>query len=402
MDTALIIRHLAICLAAAASILWPISVHAGNTFLWLIGITALFNLALAILWDRPGTSRLARYLSPLFGITSWALLSFQSGGAGSPFIAGFGLETLLSAFTFVGWGTLLISSVSIGCLWTQQSVLGFERALRPLGLETGFLGLMGLVAFVLSARWERARNEFSLEKSELCARLKSLEQELENLRRAENAVQDAARLAHSTKNAIHAMRGFVDLIQKRLGPGETGYPALRGLRTCIEQLEEVVRLTFGPRGSWDEHSRVTEGAQTRQVIDEVIREVSMSHPEIRWNRRIQEPLPAIHTTRAVLHEILLNLVRNAAEAMHGRGEVSLESLSLNGTLQIAVRDQGEGIGEPELNAMFRPGYTTKPNGAGFGLFLARRAVESLGGFLSVAPRRRGGTEISIGIPVRKH
>ncbi|HEV8337228.1 MAG TPA: HAMP domain-containing sensor histidine kinase [Candidatus Polarisedimenticolia bacterium] len=402
MDTALVIRHLAICLAAAASLLWPVTLRAGNAFLWLIGITALSNLALAILWDRPETSRLARYVSPLFGITSWALLSFQSGGAGSPFIAGFALETLLSAFTFVGWGTLLISSISIGCLWMQQSLLGFAGALRPLGLETGFLVLMGLVAFLLSSRWQRARNEFSLEKSELCARLSSLEQELERLHHVGNAGPDAARLAHSTKNAIYAMRGFVDLIQRRLGAGDTGNPALRGLQACIGQLEEVIRFTFGPRRDEADRPGATEGAQTLRVIDDVIREVSICYPEIRWSRQVQEPLPAINTTGAVLHEVLLNLVRNAAESMHGRGEVSLESLSLNGTLQIAVRDEGEGIDESELEAIFRPGYTTKPDGAGLGLFLARRAVESQGGFLKVAPRRRGGTEIFIGIPVRGH
>jgi len=401
VDTTLLVRHLAICAGAVVAYLYQDSLLAENGVVWLISLAVLLNFILALLWDRHKLAPWVRLLSPALGIASWSILAAFTGGVRSPFITGFWLEILLSALAFSTRGTLIITLVSILALWVQQAFLGFPGSLRILLLQCGFLSVMGLAALLLTLRWESAHREFSLRKGELDDRLVRLERELESVRRVGMAGENVARLAHSVKNAIHAMRGFTALIQKMLDGREGSCQALDGLQSCIERLEEVVSLTFGHPESPGGQERVSDGAGIRQAIEKVIGEVTVSYPEIRWSLHVDEPLPLSTLPPSITHEVLLSLARNAAEAMRGRGDVAIECRVANGSLEIAVRDQGTGITDSDLRRMFSPGYTTKSDGAGFGLFLARRVMESYGGFLKAIPGGEGGAVFSIGIPLER-
>ncbi len=134
------------------------------------------------------------------------------------------------------------------------------------------------------------------------------------------------------------------------------------------------------------------------MIDDALEEVSLSYPHLRWRKEIRDPAAAVSLAPALLHEVLLNLARNAAEAMGGQGEALLSVRAGNSALQIEVRDGGHGMTPRVLRNLFKPGYTTTAGGSGFGLFLARRLVEAEGGELTVAPCREGGACFSIRLP----
>jgi len=401
MDTVPLVRHLAICLGSLAVWLWPGSLEAGNNLLWILAVAVLCNLALAVLTDLPPVSAGLRLLSPALGLASWAILAAQTGGARSPFVAGFSLEILLSALAFPVRGTQLITLASILTLWGQQVWLGLDGMVRLLVLQTGFMAVTGGMALLLAVRWEKARNESSQRQGELQGRLEQLERELATVRFLEGTGESAARLAHSVKNTVHAMRGFTSLIEQTPGVSQEGNAALDGLQGSIRRLEEVVRESLGrirsPRGP----DRSLDGAQLQAAIQEVVREVSVSFPDIRWSIHMQQPLPLVKLPGAVVHEVFLSLARNAAEAMKGTGEVWVKGHLDKERLEIAIEDQGTGIGESELSQVFKPGYSTKREGSGLGLFLARRVMESYGGSLRVVPRSEGGALFSMEIPLER-
>jgi signal transduction histidine kinase len=108
--------------------------------------------------------------------------------------------------------------------------------------------------------------------------------------------------------------------------------------------------------------------------------------------------------RIQLQQVILNLVMNALEAMDdiasGRREIIGRTFKLDqSAAEISITDNGPGIEVAKLNSIFRPFYTTKPNGMGMGLSIARKVVEAHGGQIWVANRSQGGAEFRLRLPL---
>ena len=88
---------------------------------------------------------------------------------------------------------------------------------------------------------------------------------------------------------------------------------------------------------------------------------------------------SIAVNRHLFDWVLENLIRNALDAMDGRGALALAARQDGRTVEITVRDSGKGIPGSKHKAVFRPGYTTKSRGWGLGLSLAKRIVEEYHG-----------------------
>jgi signal transduction histidine kinase len=337
-------------------------------------------------------------LSPSFGLAGWATLVHLTGGVSSLFIAGFWLEIVLSAWICSTWATLAVTAGATAALWGQQLLFDADGSVRALVLQSAFLAAMGGVTLLLNRRWTRTQDESARRREELMQRLCTLEHEMDVLRAVGKTGENVARLAHALKNAVHSLRGFAALIEKPHA-GAGGNPeAFDGLRGAIDQLEDIARMTLGSATSDQNRTRLVDGVETRRVIEETLAEVSVSYPRIGWRRSIDDPLPPVEADPAMLRYALLNLVRNAAEAMNGTGEIDVETVVGPGRFEIRIRDQGSGITEDDLKRTFEPGFTTKPGGSGFGLFLTRRLLEAHGGSVTMMPAIGGGAIFSVGLP----
>ncbi|MDH4017538.1 MAG: ATP-binding protein, partial [Actinomycetota bacterium] len=113
---------------------------------------------------------------------------------------------------------------------------------------------------------------------------------------------------------------------------------------------------------------------------------------------IASGLPSTPLAVKSLEEVLIILLRNAAEAMEGRGCASIEAEASDDGLLLVVSDSGPGFGDVDLVEIFKPGYTTKEGGSGYGLFLARRILEEHGGRLDVHTGEQGGAVVSLWLP----
>ena len=104
-----------------------------------------------------------------------------------------------------------------------------------------------------------------------------------------------------------------------------------------------------------------------------------------------------------LHRVLLNLLLNAVQAIEGAGRVyvAVSTDSEGHDAVIAVSDTGRGISERDLPNIFRPFFTTKGNGTGLGLSLARRIVEEHHGQIEVKSRANQGTTFTVILPTRQ-
>lgn len=399
-DVSPIIRHAALLLAALTAYLLRSHLGAGNEVLWVLGFVALFNTLSFFLSTRGLATFGAPLLSVATGLAGWTALIHLTGGSSSPFVAGLGLEVVVTASIFGPWTA---SGVLLGAwsgLWAQQAILGFHDAVAELALQSLLLAATGLAAALIRNRWaaahERARSEAELSRR----RLVRLEERLQDLQAVEQAGGNVVRLAHGLKNAVGSLRGFAELIQRRAGQGEHDAALLKGLDASVRRLEELSHLLMKSPGAAPARQEAGPSRAPEGLIRAAVGRAAVKHPGIRWSLDGEERASETGDAAGALEEILEVLLDNAAEAMEGTGEVSVSVRARDGSMQIEVRDQGRGIPAERLESLFRPGRTTKPRGSGFGLWVARRLAESQGGRLEVGGGAGGpGASFFITLPV---
>ena len=116
---------------------------------------------------------------------------------------------------------------------------------------------------------------------------------------------------------------------------------------------------------------------------------------------IEPGLPQVTGDRVQLQQVLVNLLLNAAQAMAGRDpprQLVVTAQRVDQHVEITVYDTGPGIAEPDIERLFKPFFTTKPNGMGMGLAICRTTVESHGGQLTVESRLGQGASFRITLP----
>jgi len=413
IDRVLLARHVALSAGAVAAFVFRAELQTGYVALWIVGISASLNFVAYLFQARPSMASFSRRASPVIGLFSWTALAAVTNGAASPFIAGLWLEIVLSAVSLRLRGVVAVTLAAIGGIVAAQLWVGFEPgSLVRLVLQVGFTGAMGTLTYLLARRWLRAQTRLDAERIELDARLVELNQRLEDERVVAELGENVARLAHGLKNAVHSLRGFVRLIEPKV-QGQTGVrPAIEGLRRAIDDLESLAHLTLGsapaadplpepvaPTPSRSKRSARREGAEIEWVVRAAADNVAAAHEAFGVEVDLGPALPATSLAAKSLEEVLIILLRNAAEAMGGRGRAAIRGVAHDEGLQLEVRDEGPGFGGVDLAEIFKPGYTTKEGGSGYGLFLARRILEEHGGRLDLETGTGGGAVVTLWLPI---
>jgi signal transduction histidine kinase len=214
----------------------------------------------------------------------------------------------------------------------------------------------------------------------------------------------ASGLAHEVRNPLNSIGLQLSILDRRIGRCE---PALgkemAELTTIIR--EEVKRLD-GLVGDFLLFSRADRiqyhEADLEQLIDEV---VHLLRPEARAagvtirRQRAGEPIPSARMDGEKMKQVVMNLLRNAVEAMPDGGVVTLESGLVDGRARIVVRDTGPGL--PVGVDVFQLFVTTKPKGTGLGLSIVQQIVLQHGGDIVAAPSEPGqGACFTVTLPVQ--
>ena len=111
-------------------------------------------------------------------------------------------------------------------------------------------------------------------------------------------------------------------------------------------------------------------------------------------------MPEVEHDSDQIHQVLLNLLLNAVQAMERTGMVRVEIGSREDCACVVVTDDGRGISPQNLPNIFRPFYTTKGDGTGLGLSLARRIVEDHDGRIEVSSVVGEGSQFTVLLPFR--
>ncbi|HLV67051.1 MAG TPA: ATP-binding protein [Polyangiaceae bacterium] len=218
----------------------------------------------------------------------------------------------------------------------------------------------------------------------------------------------AAGLAHEVKNPLGAIKGAAQLLGdtgSRLDVSEREFVGI--ILEEVERLDRVVGSVLDyARPSKGELHAVDAGAVVRRTLT-----VLASDRAEDWDveTHIAEGLPLIRADAEQLRQVLMNLVRNAIQAVGGRGKVRVSAalrergpgaFAAEGPawVEISVRDEGPGIAPQVLEKLFVPFFTTKPTGTGLGLAVSQRLVEEMGGRIEVTSRPGAGSTFTVVLP----
>jgi signal transduction histidine kinase len=256
------------------------------------------------------------------------------------------------------------------------------------------------IEFLLFPKQARLAGQLSASRAEAAA----LRSRLERVERLAIAGELAASVAHEIKNPLAALRGYAELLgdyPSHVAPEQRARfeKAVRIIREESDRIDakvaELLSLGRAPKGRLE--------GRPLDVSRVVLEAVAVAEGEV----DIPPIVPRLDPTLKVvgdedeLRGVLLNLLKNAGDAMRGGpgGQIEVVARKEEGNVAIEVRDEGKGLGQVDRDQLFRPFYTTKSQGTGLGLAISRSAVEAAGGRLSLLPREdRAGAVARVVLP----
>lgn len=234
--------------------------------------------------------------------------------------------------------------------------------------------------------------------------------ELAHMSRVHSIGQMASGLAHEINQPLSAIGSYAQACALMLKSGSGNSDILRdSLEQIAQQTERagdiVSRLRQFVRKGITERAPIDINDVVREVVELVTHE--MNARGVRLNLDLDEQLPSAQVDRVQIEQVIVNLVRNAIDAMN-ISTVSDRWLTVrtgvgnpNGMIEVAVSDTGEGISQAEADRLFDAFFTTKADGMGLGLAISRSIVESHQGRLWATPNRDAGTTFRCTLPVNE-
>jgi two-component system, LuxR family, sensor kinase FixL len=298
----------------------------------------------------------------------------------------------------IGVGRIVVGQRKDGSLFPMELIVG-EVTLRPdqpgdqPADQSGDRQADQLFAGFVRDLTERQARE---------RHLAELQAELVHVSRITELGQMVSALAHEVTQPLTAMASYLSGIRRLLAAGNQD-AALQAMAKVVEQGDRARHIIQRIRDHVSKRETERQLEDLATIIEEagdlaligIDQELKL---EIRVNREAAEAL----IDKIQIQQVLLNLIRNAAEAMAGleRREILIATARAGDMIEISVADTGSGLPDAVRARLFEPFVTTKPNGMGVGLSVCRTIIEAHGGTLQAESGVDGGMVFRLTVPAQ--
>jgi two-component system sensor kinase FixL len=287
----------------------------------------------------------------------------------------------------IGLGRVVVGRRKDGSTFPMELAVGETRGSSP--FYTGFIRDLT----------ERQQTE---------TRLRDLQTELVHVSRLTAMGEMASTLAHELNQPLSAIANLLTGSRRLLDRGRPEDQAkvrdavdrasAQALRAgdVIHRMREFVRRGASERAP-ESLSKVVEDAAALALIG------AREHL-VTTRLKLDPAADAVFADRVQIQQVLVNLIRNAVDAMADspRRELTISSQRLeNGSVQVSVTDTGSGINDDFRERLFQPFMTTKAEGMGVGLSISRSIIEAHGGRIWADANPKGGTIFHFTLPARR-
>ncbi|UCF33995.1 MAG: PAS domain-containing protein [Phycisphaerales bacterium] len=218
----------------------------------------------------------------------------------------------------------------------------------------------------------------------------------------------AAGLAHELSQPLAAIIGYVQGCIRRLAAtSDDATGLLEPLNQVAEEADRAARIIDGLKRFM--HKRV--GARSAAAINELVRNVQnlvmaeARRRQVEVHVELDEQLPLVQVDSIQIQQVILNLIRNAFEAIEqgkpaNRRVAVRTSRCAESTVEVSVADSGPGFSPKVEEQLFAPFFTTKAAGTGMGLLISKRIVEAHGGQLVASSTPGQGAVFKFTLPAQ--
>ena len=217
--------------------------------------------------------------------------------------------------------------------------------------------------------------------------------------------QLVAGIAHELNNPLQGVLGHIDLIRATRGLPRSQRPALKAIHREADRAARIVRNLLVFTGS----RRLNRRAISLQNVLQralALRSSATRGREVEVVRHYTAQAPRVFGDPLSLHQVFLNLIVNAEEAVAAQGragriEIATMVLPAGNAVRATIRDNGGGMSPDALPHVFEPFFTTKDvgQGTGLGLSIAYGIVQDHGGSISAGNHPEGGAVVTVDLPI---
>ncbi len=207
--------------------------------------------------------------------------------------------------------------------------------------------------------------------------------------REQMLVEFSSYVAHEFRNSLGAIIGLARLVEKGKKPGADIVRECRNMEDLITRILEYSKPL---------KLNVT-AVDINSVLGDAINRVSMPK-RIRIEKKTG-PVSAVNGDHELLTVVFANLLKNAKEAIRGKGEIVIETGEADGFVVLSVRDSGTGMDDEEREMIFNPFFSKKTEGMGLGLAYVKKVVEEHDGRVEVVSKKGKGSTFILKFPVSR-
>jgi len=279
----------------------------------------------------------------------------------------------------------------------RQELFANTLLVTVLGVATLLLGFLINWNRVLSAQVKNHTRALS----EAHTRLESTFDELLVAKKVAAVGQLALGLSHEIRNPLSAIQMNMQMIRKKIdlaGTLRENFAIVDGEIQRLNRLLKDVMDFARPR------SLNLQNTELKEIISRLMQLLSQRLEEqlIRTTVRTESPIQLVCDPEQI-HQVLLNLILNAMEAMNetpGERHLTIFARSADGMALVTVSDTGGGIPQGKLEQLFDPFYTTRASGGGLGLSIVQTIVLRHGGSVAVESQPGQGATFTVALPLK--
>jgi two-component system, NtrC family, sensor histidine kinase HydH len=382
-----------------------------------IGLTTAAMIVLAVVELRRLRRRQVGPLTIQLNLVAMLVMQtsmiYITGGIESPLLVIYVPLGLITGLVLGGsprWIVGVVAVPALGAILFAAGALGewFPRATpaffglgdgffaRPVyvwiraGLVVMLMGVTSLIGWRMRSSYQRVLQEVAGARRESLEALESRNRELLSVTRT---------VAHELKNPLASIQGLAQLVARGAAAGSKDQERFEVMLREIGRMGQVLDEFRG-------FARPLSGLTVaRTDLGNLLHHVALlSEPEAATRgvevRAPDSAGPQVECDPQKVKQALLNLVRNALEALPGGGEISIAAATRDGAAEITVRDTGAGLAPAVRDRLFQPGVTTKEGGSGIGLVVARSIAAQHGGRLTLHDAPGGGCVATLTLPLK--
>jgi signal transduction histidine kinase len=305
---------------------------------------------------------------------------------------------------------LLVAGVGAVAICAALLVVLTYTVQRPMVELQQKIALLGRGDLGVSVSFSRRNDEIGdlgRNFNQMVAQLRESRLEIERLHRTQMSRAEhlatlgemATGLAHEIRNPLAGIAGVIEIIGRDLPSTSPARSVVKDVRQEIARINHIVTdllqtaRPHPPKFSKSDLNTTVEHAVMlgrQQALSRAIEITLLKDPS----------MPEVAHDSDQIHQVLLNLLLNAIQAVDKNGKIAVTVEKQGTNAVIEVSDTGRGIPVELLPNIFRPFFTTKGDGTGLGLSLARRSVESHQGHIEVTSAVGAGSNFAVFLPIK--